>query len=264
MSIVNAYAQHTDENGYDETKYYYGDKKTEESKLSKLKFGAFIAPNVSWMKPTSTKSDDGNYFVQSNESVVGFTWGLMADYFFTENYGISTGFQLNSTGGNIVTNRRNAIPDSTVSFVQHADFTYRAQYLEIPFNLKLRSDEINAQGIKVFGQVGLSLGINIGKKANYSVNYWDADASKMTTVSGDNEKLYGSFTVAPIMLQMNVGGGFERKIAEKTSFYLGLFFNNGFLPDATKPDELNLEYKGKFTDGAVRLNNMSLKLGLIF
>ena len=231
--------------------------------LNRVRFGAYIAPTVTWMKPTASKSNDGEFRVNSNGSNVGFAWGLMADYFFTENYGISTGFQLNNTGGNIQVKRR--IPgDSAISFVSNADFDYKLQYLEVPFSLKLRSDELQGSGAKVFGQIGMSLGINIGKKASYEVDYWDADLQQGVSVSEEKEKLYGSFTVAPVMLQLNVGGGVERRISDKMSFYVGLFFNNGFAPDATNPDEYDLEYKGVFGDGNIRLNNFAIRLGLFF
>jgi hypothetical protein len=230
--------------------------------VDNIRIGAYLAPNISWMHPTSSKSQDGNFFVKSNDNIVGFSWGLMADYFFTENYGFATGFQLNNTGGNIEVNRKVA-GDTATSFVQDASFTYRLQYLEIPFCLKLRSDEV-ANGVKIFGQIGLSVGFNIGKKATYNVKYWDTDLNTWKTVNAEKEKLYGSFTVAPMNLQMNVGLGVEKKISRKMDFYFGVFFNNGFLPDATKPEELNLGYKGIFSDGNVRLNNLSFRFGLFF
>jgi hypothetical protein len=230
--------------------------------VNNVRIGAYLSPNISWMHPTSSKSSDGDFLVNSNQSIVGFSWGLMADYFFTENYGFATGFQLNNTGGNIHVSRKTA-GDTAISFVEDADITYRVQYLEIPFCLKLKSDEI-ANGIRIFGQLGLSAGFNIGKKATYNIKYWDADLHSMNTVSGDKEKLYGSFTVAPMNLQLNVGLGVEKKISRKMDFYFGVFFNNGFLPDATKPEELNLGFKGRFTDGNVRLNNLAFRFGLFF
>ncbi len=242
----------------------YVEEGTSESKvdINKVRIGAYLAPNISWMHPTSSKSSDGDYLVNSNQSIVGFSWGLMSDYFITENYGFSTGFQLNNTGGNINVSRR-TIGDIAKSFVEDANITYRVQYLEIPFCLKLKSDEI-ASGIHIFGQIGLVAGFNIGKKATYSIKYWDADINSLNTVQGDKEKLYGSFTVAPMNLQMNVGLGVEKKISPKMDFYFGVFFNNGFLPDATKPEELNLGFKGRFSDGNVRLNNLSFRFGLFF
>lgn len=233
---------------------------------SKTRFGVFISPNTSWMKPTSNKSDDRQYVVTSEGNKIGFSWGLMLDYFFAENYAIASGFQLNSTGGKILAVQNSSIPPLTTPFVKSADFEYRLQYLELPFNLKMRSDELGT-GLRVFGQIGLALGINISKKATYEVTYVENNAAGQpddVVVSGENEKLTGGLSVAPASLQMNLGGGIEYPISQKMSFYAGLFFNNGFLPDATNPKEFKMDYKGKFSDGNTRLNNFALRIGLFF
>jgi hypothetical protein len=226
-----------------------------------MRFGAYIAPNLSWMHPTAGKSDDGRYVVESNGSKIGYSWGLLAEYFFAENYALATGFQLNTTGGKLIT--RN-VGDTTLPHnVLATDFDYNVQYLEIPFGLKLRSDELGSGGIRVFGQIGLTLGINIGKKATYTVEYRDDDNIRRV-LTGEREKLVGSLTMAPAMLQLNVGAGVETPLSGKMALYTGLFFNNGFLPDATNPEKFGLGYAGIFSDGKIRLNNLALRVGLLF
>ena len=230
--------------------------------MNRVRFGAYFAPNVSWMKPVSAKSDNGLYRVTSGGSKVGYTWGLLADYFFTENYGIATGFQLNTTGGTIKTFR--IAEDSTLNTVYNSNFNYTLQYIEIPLQLKLRSDELPAaNGLQVFGQIGLTAGFNIGKKATYNVGYTDANGA-YRMVSGDKEKLTGSFTIAPFLLHLNVGAGVEKPISEKMSLYFGLFFNNAFLPDVTNPGEYELGYRGTFGDGNIRMNSFAFRFGLFF
>lgn len=252
--------------------YTYGEPIATEngpSNIKKTRFGLFLAPNSSWLKPTSSKSNDGVYEVSSSGSIIGFTWGLMVDHFFAENYGITTGIQLNTTGGNINATYLNttgaAVPVGTV---KAADIDYRLQYLEIPFGLKLMSDNLSS-GVRVFGNVGITAGINISKKGNYEITYTDTSSNTTTgmqdvVLTGDNEKLRGGLSVTPILFQMNLGGGIEYQATDKMSIYAGLFFNNGFAPDVTNPKELNLNYKGRFSDGNVRLNNIALKIGIFF
>jgi len=249
--------------GYSQQYETYDESPRGRIDVNKLRFGAYFAPNVSWMKPTSAKSDNGIFRISSGGSKVGYTWGLLADYFFSENYGIATGFQLNTTGGTIKARR---IDDDTTinNAVYNSDFNYTLQYLEIPFQLKLRSDELaTANGLKVFGQIGLTAGFNIGKKATYKVDYTNSTGDTKT-ISGDKEKLAGSFTIAPFLLQLNVGAGVEKPITEKMALYFGLFFNNAFLPDVTNPGEYELGYKGTFSDGNVRLNSLAFRFGLFF
>jgi hypothetical protein len=233
------------------------------------RFGVFLAPNVSWMKPTNTKSNDGEHKVMSDGSKVGFTWGLMADYYFSDNYAIETGFQLNSTGGLISTTHTAPLPVAE-SYVSSTQFDYSLQFLEIPFNLKLISDEIGAGGIRLWGQLGVSGGININKKATYVVNYYNVDNNTNETVTGEKERLAGQIPISPVMFNLNVGGGVEIPLGEKLSIYGGVIFNNGFAPDVTNPANYDLNMATStattpvFRDGNTRLNNLAIRLGLIF
>ena len=229
-----------------------------------VRFGVFVAPNISWMHPTASQSADGNYKVQGNGGRMGFTYGLMAEYYFAENYGIATGIQVNATGGKVLSTAvdMSAAKDKVIT----ANFDYRLQYLEIPVALKLRTDMIS--GFRFFGQAGITLGINLARKATYGVDYYGDDSTLQNVTVSDKVKIQGSLTtIAPIILQMNIGGGLEYPISHKLSGYVGIFFNNGFLPDATSPEHIDnakMGYKGSFDDGNVRLNNFSLRLGLFF
>jgi hypothetical protein len=188
----------------------------------------------------------------------------MMDYFFAPNYAFATGFNLNTSGGKISTTYNpSQVNSGAASTVLTTSFNYRLQYLEIPFALKLRSDKLNAQGLRVYGQLGLTAAINISKKADYGVNYND-DGGINRTLQGSNEKLTGTLAAAPLMLQMNLGAGIEYPLTPKLHFYAGLFFNNAFLSNTVSPKNYDLGYKGSFTDGYVRLNNLALRVGLFF
>jgi len=235
--------------------------------VNRIRFGAYIAPNLSWMRPTATKSDNGEFSVEKGGGKTGFTYGLMAEYYFARNYAVVTGLQINSTGGKINVTRVNPGAYGP-NQVQRADFDYRLQYLEIPVALKLRTDDIN--GFRFFGQLGVTLGINVGKKATYSVDYTDND-TVLRTAADEKIKLTAKGTlkspVAPIMLAMNIGAGAEYPINRRLTAYAGIFFNNGFTPDATSPqnfDNGKLGYTGDFYDAKTRLNNFALRIGLFF
>ncbi len=224
------------------------------------RFGIFIAPDISWMRPTTSKSDDGNFEVKNKGNVFGFTYGILADYSFGRNYVFGTGLQVNTTGGRILSTRIGDFP-SDKSFVKSADYRYRLTYLEMPATLKLYTS--NTSPVRFFAQAGLMLGINISKKADYTVLYTDENGSNQTAVE-NRVRINGSFAIAPVMLQMNLGLGVEFPFNEKKSALLGVFFNNGFLPDATNPKKYNTFYGPTFRDGRTRLNNLSLRLGMFF
>jgi hypothetical protein len=266
FNTVSAQDDYTEDNGQRGGKRMSGRPRQSSTPW---RFGVFLAPNISWMKPTNSKSNDGEHKVVSDGSKVGFTWGLMADYYFTDNYAIETGFQLNNTGGLISTTHTTPLPVNE-SYVSSTQFDYNLQFLEVPFNLKLISDEIGYSGVKLFGQLGVSAGINISKKATYVVNYYNVDNGQTETVTGEKERLNGQIPISPVMFNLNVGGGVEFPIGEKMSIYGGVIFNNGFAPDVTNPAnyELNMATSPAttpvFRDGNTRQNNLAIRLGLIF
>jgi hypothetical protein len=224
-----------------------------------FRFGVFVAPTMSWMRPTTDKTDDGTYGPTNDGSKIGFTYGLMAEYHFAENYAFVTGLQVNMAGGNI--NSKFLGSPTTPSTVINSNFNYRLQYLEIPVALKLRTDLIS--GFRFFGQLGLTTGFNIAKKATYNVDYTDGNG-KMLNSKGENEKIKGTLAIAPMMFTMSIGGGAEYPLNDKLAAYVGIFFNNGFAPDATNPNKYDMPYNLKFQDANTRLNNFALRLGLFF
>lgn len=228
---------------------------TSSDRLSKIRFGVYVAPTLSFMRPSAAK--DGVKTQENGGNKIGFTYGLMGDFNFTENYAIATGVQVNSAGGKINTTNTAAANNEALK----TSFTYTLQYLEIPVGLKLKTDPMGK--FKIFGQAGLSIGFNISKKATYEVLQKRA-TSDTTYKADEKEKITGGIgNIAPIMFQMNVGAGVEYTIGKKLDAYVGLFFNNGFAPNITDPTKYT-NTPATFTDGNTRLNNFALRLGFYF
>lgn len=227
----------------------------DEETFGRLRIGAMVAPGLSWMRPSAEK--DGQQTQRSAGNKIGFIYGLMFDYQFASNYAIVSGLQVNSTGGIIET----ANPAAEESWASKSRINYSLQYLEIPVAIKLKSDPIN--NFRIFGQAGLTVGFNIGKKATYEITQKRSAAGDTIYKTESKEKLVGGIgNVAPIMLQMNVGAGVQYAVSKNVDAYVGVFFNNGFAPNATDPTKnTNLP---KFTDGNTRMNSVSLRLGFYF
>ncbi len=226
----------------------------------KLRFGVFVAPTMSWMRPTANKSDDNEHLTRNGGSKVGFTYGLMAEYRFAENYSFVTGLQVNMGGGKITTQRDAAPADSAGGFVTATDFSYTLQYLEIPLGLKMRTNLIS--GVRFFGQLGITPAFNISKKVAYSIESYNG--TQLNRHADENVKLKGALTITPLLFQMNIGIGMEYPLSDQLCGYVGIFFNNGFAPDVTNTVKYNFGQSGTFKDGNVRLNNFALRLGLFF
>src|SRR5690606_29580864 len=126
-----------------------------------------------------------------------------------------------------------------------------------------------------FGQAGVTLGLRVAKKAAYELQYWDGNTNNVA-ISQEKDKLGSRGTLnpgfAPVNFQMNLGVGAEYPLTDKLAAYVGIFFNNGFLPDMTNPQNFELhdnnnqpiEVNSSFKDGNVRFNNIALRLGIFF
>lgn len=236
----------------------------------KFRFGAYIAPTSSWMRSTSKTNDDKTYSIANDGSKMGFMYGLMAEYYFEENYAFVTGLQMNMGGGKMSMERVDKAQAQKT--VQTAHFDYNISMLEIPVAIKLRTDPIS--NFRFFGQAGVTLGVRVAKKAAYDLVYWD-DQSKSVNISQEKDKLGSRGTLnpgfAPVNFQMNLGIGAEYPLTDKLAAYMGIFFNNGFLPDMTRPHNFdlyngnqNIQVNPDFKDGNTRFNNVALRLGIFF
>lgn len=223
--------------------------------FGKLRIGVMVAPGLTWMRPSAEK--DGLQTQRSAGNKIGFMYGLMLDYQFAPNYALISGLQINSTGGIIET----VNPAAVDLWASKSHMNYSLQYLEIPIGIKLKSDPINR--IRIFGQAGLSMGFNIGKKATYEIVQHRVAGGDSVFKADAKEKLTGGIgNVAPIMFQMNLGAGIQYAVSKNVDAYLGIFFNNGFAPNATDPTKN--DKLPKFTDGNTRMNSVSLRMGFYF
>jgi len=154
------------------------------------------------------------------------------DRFFAENYALSTGLTINTTGGKM--EYRNGVSmeigGKTIEDVKNV--TYRLKYIEVPFGLKLLTNEFNRS--RYYGQFGLYGQFNIktndgdGKSMNKEVNFFD--------------------------MGYHLGGGMEYSLGGDTYLMVGLLYNNGFLDVTSNRD----------TDDNTHLNRLVIQFGIVF
>ncbi|HRP88633.1 MAG TPA: porin family protein [Edaphocola sp.] len=239
--------------------------------LKPFRIGAYVAPTIAWMK-SSARTDDGkNYNITNDGSKMGFTYGLVAEYYFQPNYALVTGLQMNMGGGKMSMDRISK--SLNPNMINKASFDYNISLIEIPVAIKLRTEPIS--NFRFFGQAGLNVGFRVAKKASYDITYTDNDATIQTN-SVEKDKLGSRGTLkpgfSPLNVQMSLGIGAEYPLTDKLAAYVGVYFNNGFAPDMTNPQNFELYGKNNtpitvndnFKDGNVRFNNFALRLGIFF
>ena len=168
-------------------------------------FGLKAAPQISWMKP-----DTDGY--EGNGSKIGFSWGFIAEFNFTENHSIGTGFNMLFNGGKLTFPTVQGDASGTMNR------EYFLKYIEVPLTLKMRTNDIN--GTKYFGRIGLGTGFKIGAKKEDEFTSADGDVTKSAKNNYDD--------AAFIREALIVGLGAEHEIAQGPKLGLELTFNNGF------------------------------------
>jgi hypothetical protein len=191
------------------------------SQQKKFRFGLQFTNGLSFM-------NSDNVDVTDTKVGYAFNYGLITEYYFNPNYGLSSGLTISQAR----TARSNSpavnkiVEDLTTAYafnnnlVLGAKETYNFTYVELPITFKLRTNEVGY--FKYFGEFGI-------------VNSFRVRAR--TTIEGstiENESI--TKKLEPFGLKSNfynaslkVGGGFEYTISDKTALLVELSFNNGFI-----------------------------------
>lgn len=196
---------------------------------------SFVAdPSVNWMR-TNNSSQVGN-----GKSTLGYDFGLNADYYFSddERYAIATGLQITNVGGELNYRPTAGFKFSGINLTGSPKIKYQLRYFEVPFSVKLKTDEFNRA--YYWGLLGFSGMLNIGAKGTSNDGVMDKAAI------GDEVNMFN--------LAMNVGIGFDYDLGRSNSLTMGLIFQNGLLDVTTD---------NAFSDKTI-INSLRLKLGLIF
>ena len=199
-----------------------------------------------------TPSIAGNRVVAPNEynfenlnAKTHFGGGVIADYFFSENYAFSTGLIYNARGAGVKYRYTRPNPNPTDPVVtQQGSDEFSIQYLEIPLTIKLYTNDV-ATDTKLYFQAGGSLDPRISAKVNNN---------KLDAADNKNTKHFNFMDVSVL-----IGAGAERQVGESTKVFGGLSYHRGLFDiDNYYEDQLdtkNIEIKNSY---------FALDLGLKF
>lgn len=200
-----------------------------------LHFGLKAAPSLAWLR-TDSKG------LQSNGSKFGFTYGLITEFKFSDNYSFATGIDVTYRGGKTRTTEESLL-NTIVS-----DKSITLQYVEIPITLKLKTNEIGY--LTYYLQAGLAPGINIRARNDVKSSTQDKTTGAVTTYESTNDDIGSSINT--LNLSMIIGGGVEYTLSGSTVLLAGIQFNNGFLDVDDR------------TDYKVNSNYLALTIGILF
>ena len=208
-----------------------------------LRLGFQVSPTFSWM----TTDDD---LVNNNGSNLGLKLGARGEIFFRENYAflIGLGFAFN-TGGQLRHEefssawQKSKIPNGVIyPFPAGTDLRYNLQYVEIPFGLKFRTNEIGY--LRYYAELPV-ITLGFKSQARGQVSYTSINEDKI-----DIKK-----EVTPLALSWGVGGGIEYSVGTGTALIAGVSYQRGFT-DVTK------NYSG--VNEKATISSVILHLGVMF
>ena len=206
---------------------------------AQFEIGLKVSPSITSLRAESTS----DHAFASDGSKLSFGGGLVVDYFFGENYAISTGLLLTGKGGNIVyTDMVNNAPIIVKQKIA-------TQYLGIPLTVKLFTNEISS-GTRLYFQVGPSLNIPIGTRINGNKFFTDPATGKENKASD-----YIYFVDADIM----AGAGVEYQLAKSTKLFAGITYQRGLVDI-----DHYFESTRSFKDVTIKNSGVALDLGIKF
>ena len=200
---------------------------------TRMQLSFTASPSVNWLSTDNRE-------VSNQKPMMGYDFGIMDDIFFSDNehYSLVTGMQVVNTGGTLSYRSAQPFTFEGKIFSDPVDIRYNLRYLEVPFSIKLKTDEFHRA--YYWGIFGLSAMVNIGSKGTSS------DGTFRKTNIHDEINMFN--------LEMNVGVGFDFDLGAHNSVSAGLIFQNG-LTDVTTDHS--------FTDKTI-INSLKLRLALIF
>ena len=219
------------------------------SASAQVEIGLKVSPSITSLRADSPSSTAIGDNFASTGSKLSFGGGLVVDYFFGENYAVSTGLLLTGKGGTISYNetKNSTGGGNGLNFTNSLKIS--TQYLEVPVSVKLFTNEI-ATATRLYFQVGGSLNVPIGTRINGEKFY--IDPSNNTSVKASD---YVYFIDADAL----AGAGAEYELGKSTKVFAGLSYHRGLVDI-----DHYFESTRKFKDVTIKNSGFALDLGIKF
>jgi hypothetical protein len=178
-------------------------------------FGFRLGPNFNWVGSKGEAYD--------SDMKVGFDLGFVFEYYFTENYALVTGVNVNFLRGEYdYKDMRNTATDTVYRLVS-VERKFKTTEYEIPLMLKLATPEIGNIPLRAYAQIGGAFGLTPVVKVK--------DEFELEGLVDFEDAAYkvakGQFN--PIHASLRVGAGAEYAFLETTRAFLGVYYSYDLL-----------------------------------
>ena len=210
-------------------------------------FGLKLGPGFDWTGSTTGAA-------KSEGVRTGFGVGLVAEYYFAENYAIVTGVNVNMNRGHY--SFQNAHLDSVAGVSPFSvDRYYKSTVYEIPLMLKMVTNELGNLPLRVYAQVGAGFGY--AQKVKVKDSYEDFNGD--TYIASNKE--YSNFRTS-----LKIGAGAQYALDESTRVFLGVYFSHDFINNINSiaPNHYKFYFDGdeKVGERETKLNVLQNRVGI--
>ena len=214
------------------------------SQDSDLRLGFQISPTFSMMGTDDNK-------INGNGTNLGLKMGARGEIYFRENYAFLVGLGFAFNSGGTLYHEQNIEPiwpnnedlPPTAIWIGNVNLKYGIQYIEIPFGLKFRTNEMGY--LRYYAEVPV---MTLGFKSQARGAFKNSGINQ--------EKIDIKNDVKGLALSWGVGGGVEYSISGSTSLIGGVAYQRLFT-DVTKDH-------GSAVNSKAFISNIVIHIGVMF
>lgn len=213
---------------------------TASAQYKGFSFGLKMGPGFDWTGSTTGAA--------VNEGVrTGFGVGLVAEYYFANNYAIVTGVNVNMNRGHYSFDNAHMVDSVLVTYP--VDRYYKSTVYEIPLMLKMMTNELGNLPLRAYAQVGAGLGY--AQKVKAKDSYLDVTEDGYSATHKEFSNLRAS---------MKFGAGAQYALDASTRVFAGLYFSHDFINNI---NSISPNYYGNFYENGDKIGERETKLNML-
>ena len=234
---------------------------TASAQYKGFSFGFKLGPTFDW-----TGSKTGTAINQGTKT--GFDLGVVAEYYFAENYAIVTGVNVDFVKGHYsFDDMRNisAIDSITDYQLGTIDRQFKTTIYEIPLMLKMVTPELGGLPLRAYAQVGGAFGYTQRVKVMDTFTLGEINDKDYRATDGEYNPFHAS---------LRIGAGAEYTILETTRVFAGIYFSHDFLNSISRGAWVTSNYEKYYAGNKdlgerdlmlhVLQNRIGIKFGIFF